>query len=341
MSLTLGTKFPFSKTVIIASMRKYLSAFLLLILVLVLFVLLGTVQAHPASSPDFSSAYELIDAVNALRLNRGLYAYTPNPILMDLAQGHADYILSIQTITHISADGLRPYQRALLAGFPVAGDLSLGGFYSENITAGVGKTAVEAVEEWTGDDPHLNTMISSTLREIGAGVAVAGNTYYYVIDCALSTGGTPVPFVPPSTYRTPAATMIPNTPNPDGSIIYIVQPGDQLLEIAIGYNISLTELYALNGLTETSFIYPDQQIIIRPAYTATPTQPTATSTARPSSTPWPISTKVTAVSAPTSSATSAPVLPSTSAGGAVIAIIVAALLAAAILTMAGAGKKAG
>jgi uncharacterized protein YkwD/LysM repeat protein len=341
MSLTLGTKFPFSKTVIIACMRKYLSAFILLILVLALFVLLGTVEAHPAVSPRQSSAYELIDAVNALRADRGLPPYQPNAILMQIAQQQADYILSIGTGTHYSADGLRPFQRALQAGYAVAGDLSLGGWFSENIVGGVGKTAEAAVEQWTGDDPHLNTMISPNLVDIGAGVAVSDNTYYYVIDCGRSTGGTPATFIPPPTYKTAVATIIPNTPNPDGTITYIVQPGDTMLGIAIAYNISLGTLYALNNLTENSIIYPEQVIIIQAGNTITPSPPTSTPTGRPSSTPWPVSTKVTAVSAPTSSATSVPVLPSTSAGGAVIAIIVAALVAAAILTFVGAGKKAG
>ena len=77
------------------------------------------------------------------------------------------------------------------------------GFFSENIAAGVGMTAEEAVRYWTGDDPHLNTMISSNLQDIGAGVAVSGNTYYYVIDCGLSTGGTPAAFTPPPSYKPP------------------------------------------------------------------------------------------------------------------------------------------
>jgi len=76
-------------------------------------------------------------------------------------------------------------------------------------------------------------MISPNLQDIGAGVAVAGNTYYYVIDCGLSTGGVPRPLTPPPQYTTPVATLVPNTPNADGSITYIVRSGDTPLAIAI------------------------------------------------------------------------------------------------------------
>ncbi len=175
---------------------------------------------NPHTIPNLSTASELIDAVNALRASLWAAPYTPNSILMSIAQRQAEYNLSIGTITHISADGLQPFQRALQAGYPVAGDISNGrpGFFSENIIAGVGLTAEEAVEDWTEDAPHLNTMISTNLQDIGAGVAVSGNTYYYVIDCGLSTGGTPASFysstfLPPSRrhprFRTHPTQMAP------------------------------------------------------------------------------------------------------------------------------------
>jgi uncharacterized protein YkwD len=320
-------------------MRKLMPALVTLLLTLTLSFSPQPARAESGSAPHFSTPAELIDAVNALRASYGLPPYTPNSILMGIAQGQAEYNLSIGTITHTSADGLRPFQRALLAGYPVAGDISLGGSFSENITAGVGLSAEGAVEMWTGDDPHLNTMISYNLQDIGAGVAVAGNTYYYVIDCGLSTGGTPAAFTPPPSYSTPIATLIPNTPNADGSVVYIVQRGDTPFAIAIAYGVSLSEIYALNNLTDSSLIYPDQRIIVRGAYTPTPTQPTSTPTGRPTITPWPTST-------PTSTETPVPPTPTPSQGlpvsaarGAVIAIVIAALVIAALLALLGRKNK--
>ncbi len=320
-------------------MRKLLPALLTILLTLTISFSPQPARAESVAAPHFSTAVELIDAVNVLRSSYGLPPYTPNSILMGIAQGQAEYILSIGIGTHTSADGLRPFQRALQAGYPVAGDISLGGFFSENITAGVGLSAEGAVEMWIGDDPHLNTMISSNQQDIGAGVAVAGNTYYYVIDCGLSTGGTPRPFTPPPSYSTPVATLIPNTPNADGSVVYIVKRGDTPLAIAIAYGVSLSEIYALNNLTDSSLIYPNQRIIVRGAYTPTPTQPTSTPTERPTITPWPTSSPTSTETPVPPTPTPSPGLPVSAARGAVTAIVVAALVIAALLALIGRKRK--
>jgi uncharacterized protein YkwD len=85
-------------------MRKYLNI-LVLAFVLILFTSFIThVQAFPVAAPDFSTAYELIEAVNNLRADRGLYPYTGNSILMSIAQTQAEYIASIGfSTTHLDA----------------------------------------------------------------------------------------------------------------------------------------------------------------------------------------------------------------------------------------------
>ncbi len=320
-------------------MRKFVPVILLLTLVIAFYATLTGADAHPAPAPDLSTAYELIDEVNAFRASYGLAPLTINSILMGIAQTQVDYILSIGSITHIDAYGRRPFQRALDAGYPVAGDLSQGGWFGEIITGGASMTAQEAVEWWSNSPPHLDVMTSAVYQDIGAGVAVSGNTYYYIVNAGLSTGGTPRPYTPPPYVVYPTPIQATNTPNPDGSVIYIVQPGDTLLGIAIAYDMSLDVLYALNGLTENSVIYADQELIIQPAFTATPTQPTPTSTIRPTSTLWPTSAQPSPATASTPTSTPEPDLPSMPAGGAVIAIIVAALLAAGILTLIGRKKS--
>ena len=321
-------------------MRKLAQVILALTFVMMAFSVPQAAQAEaPVSAPNFSTAAELIDAVNVLRATYGLAPYQTNSILMGIAQTHVEYLISIGTMTHTDAQGRRPFQRALAAGYLVAGDLTLGGFFSENITGGVGLDADGAVENWMGDDPHKNTMLSPNLRDVGAGVAVSGNTYYYLLDCGLSTGGTPVAYTPPAPLDPKTPTFVPNTPNADGSIIHIVQPGDTTLGIALAYGLSLTELLKLNGLTEKSVIYPKQKIIVRVGYTPTPTQPTGTPTERPTITPWP-------TSLPTSTATAMPPTPTPSPGlevsaakDAVIIIVVAALVIAGLITLLGRKRK--
>jgi uncharacterized protein YkwD len=130
---------------------------------------------------------ELIDAINAERAKNKLPALKAHPALMKSAQKHADYMASGGGITHESADGSRPFQRHLAAGFPLAGDLTRGGFASENIVANPNMTIAEAIEYWYGDDPHTHTMLGDKYTHCGAGITVSGDMIYYCFDSARST----------------------------------------------------------------------------------------------------------------------------------------------------------
>jgi uncharacterized protein YkwD len=322
-------------------MRKVVPILLIILFALTISIAPRTALANSIELPKISTPSELIDAVNALRASRGLSPYTPNSILMGIAQKQADYILRSGIGTHISADGLRPFQRALQAGYAVAGDISNGspGWFAENIVGGPDMTAEEAVNIWTQDDPHLNTMIASNFQDIGAGVAVSGNTFYYLIDCGLSAGGTPRAFTPPPSYIPPQPTMIPNTPNADGSITYIVKPGDTTLGIALAYGLSLDELLKINGLTAKSVIYPNQKIIIRTGFTPSPTQPTSTPTGLPTITAWPTSTPTSTKTPDPPTPTASPGIPEATARDAVLGIVLGALVLAAVLVLLSRNRK--
>ncbi len=321
-------------------LRKILFPLYILLFLPILFSPL-TVGADSSYTPQSSTSAELVEAVNALRISQGLPPYQQNSILMRLAQEHADYMASIGMSTiHTDARGFKPFQRALEAGYSVAGDIYTNvGFFSENVTGGPGKTAQQAVNEWMGDAPHRGTMLSTNLQDVGAGVAVVGNTNYYCLDAGLSTGGAPRAFTPPASYSTPVPPLIPNTPNADGSIVYIVQPSDTPLGIALAYGISLDELYALNGLTKDSIIYSDQQLIIRPGFTPTPTLPTATPTERFTITTWPTSSQIATITIVSATPKKSVVIPASTAQGSVVVIIVSALLLAGLLILLGRKQK--
>lgn len=238
--------------------------------------------------PAASSAYDLINAVNALRASYGLGPYSINPILMATAQAQADYMAATGDVSHTGPGGSTVTERLLAAGYPLAGDLSLGGFRSENITSGnETKTAQEAVNGWTRDAPHLTTMISPSLTEIGAGVSVNGGRVYYVIDCALpTTDGAPQPA--PQTAIGTVSTTIPGggvivpviqvTPNADGDVIHEVKAGQTLWQIAISYETKIDEIKRLNNLF-TNDIYPGDKLLIRKGVTALTSTPAVTATA--------------------------------------------------------------
>ena len=187
--------------------------------------------ASPAPSPQPSKspvttapgAQALVDAINAERVKKHVPPLKVHPILMTSAQKHAEYMAAGGGVTHSSADGSRPLQRHLALGYPLAGDLSRGGFASENIVAGSGLTIEQAITSWYGDEPHTDTMISDKYTECGAGVAVSGNVIYYCFDVARPIPAQPVgvtPNAPGSSSRPPAEPVSP--PAPTGSYVVYV-----------------------------------------------------------------------------------------------------------------------
>ncbi len=250
------------------------------------------------SSPEHSAqstASDLITAVNTLRMANGLPPYAVNTILMKTAQDQANYMAATGQITHSGAGGVSLTQRLLAAGYPLAGDLSQGGFRAENIVGGSGMTAAAAVQSWQGDAIHLNTMLSPTLTEIGAGVAKAGDMVYFVIDCALPTSsGVPQPYTPapgqptvgsysPGDFIVPVVT---STPDSTGKVYHEVQYGQTLWAIAIAYGVKIAQIRTLNNLGEGTEIYQgDKLLILTHAPTPTfPSQtPAATTTISPTS----------------------------------------------------------
>jgi uncharacterized protein YkwD/LysM repeat protein len=316
------------------------------VLIFASFPLNSALALSQTSRLSQSSANDLIAAVNALRAANGLPGYTVNSILMSTAQAQANYMAATGTVTHSGPGGIQLTQRLLNAGYPLAGDLSQGGFRAENITGGPNKTAAMAIQEWQGDALHLNTMLSPNLTEIGAGVAKVGSTYYMVIDCALPTTGgilqdyTPVAGQSSDEAYSPGEFIVPvtvNTPDADGLVYHEVQYGQSLWAIAIEYGVKIDEIRALNGLGPGTDIYQGDRLLVRKD--APPVPIVEESFVAPSS------TSAVQIVTPTRFPTATPIVTSTllpvsdepvdekkPVTGIVIGIIVVAILFAGILT---------
>ncbi len=111
--------------------------------------------------------------------------------------------------------------------------------------------------------------------------------------------------VTPSPTPRPLSAIEQLTPADDGNYYHTVKSGEYLAWIADLYGVSLGQLLAWNGLTSTSVIRPEQQLLllITPPATATPTPapPSATPTLTPTPKPT-ISTQVLATSLPSPTA---------------------------------------
>ena len=71
----------------------------------------------------------------------------------------------------------------------------------------------------------------------------------------------------PNTYG-----ILTSTPQPDGSIYHIVQPGESLWVISAAYGIPGSEIMVLNGNSpEANEVYINDVLLIRRANTPTPT----------------------------------------------------------------------
>ena len=234
-------------------------------------------QAQPA----IQSGSDLLAAVNSLRASHGLPAYAANSTLMQIAQAQADYLAATNgAYGHAGPGGTTPKDRALAAGYPAF-------LFSENWQSGNGLSPSGAVSIWQGDSDHLNTMLSGSLVDAGAGVSRSGSTVYYVLDAGASgtsTGssgtlpaagtlvapGTPIV----SQYSVPVTL---NTPNADGLVYHEVAYGQSLWSIAIAYGTKIESIKQLNNLGDID-IYVGQKLLVLKGPTPAPATPTMTET---------------------------------------------------------------
>lgn len=253
---------------------------------LLLVVLVAWLRPLPVSaSAPASSSSELISAVNALRRANGLPALRSDPFLMSIAQAQSEFQAASGTITHSGPGGSRPVDRAVAAGYGGGAAVSV----SENIAGGTDMSAQEAVRMWQGDGLHLNTMLSATATDAGAGVAAAGGMTYYTLvvgsvtsQAAGEGNAEDAPSAAQPSGVTGSAGAVgaggpllqAATPAADGSIIHTVLEGQALWNISALYKVPIEELLKLNELPPYAFIHPGDKLIIRPPDAEPAVQPT-------------------------------------------------------------------
>ena len=259
-------------------MKTTLRAFAPLRLIVFFFALCFTPVAlfpQPASArpqANITSPSQLIDAVNSLRLANGLAPLPVHPILMQTAQSQADYMAATGNVTHARPGGTYT-QQLLSLGFPLAGDLSAGGFRSENILNTYGPLVWDAVPGAWQDAEHMNTMLSGNFTHIGAGVSQSGDSYYYAVDTAAATSSgqqqesaaAVMTSAPSGSSSGISEFMVPvtvSTPNPDGTVIHKFQYGQSLWSIAIAYGTTIKNIQSLNGMGGDQTVYQGQELLV-------------------------------------------------------------------------------
>ena len=275
--------------------------FCVLLLTLILLSSARDVWAHPLQQSQPTPS-ELINAVNALRLSYGLPPLKVNSILTQTAQNQANALLASKgAVGHTRPGGITYTEQLILLGYPLAGDLTLGGFRSENYVFGHGLAVPDVIQIWLGDEPHTNTMLSPNYLDIGAGIAMGSDgAIYFVIDCARPTpNGLPqsdastilLTGTAVSQSQALSQYIIPvsmNTAHPDGLVYHKVQYGQSLWSVAIAYHTTINDLRTLNNISSTT-VYEGQVLLVHRAATQ-PASSSATMGNAPPQTPTVIST---------------------------------------------------
>ena len=192
--------------------------------------------------------------------------------------------------THSRPGGTTYTQQLLTLGFPLAGDLSLGGFRAENIFNSGSPLVWDGVPPAWQDSDHMNTMLSQNFTHIGAGVSQGSDGYFYAVDTAAATGNgqmqesTSTIIGSTSNSSSEAAGVsqymvgvVKSTALPNGDVIHAVQYGQTLWSIAIEYGTTIKNIQALNNLGEDLVVYQGQALLVQKAATQpAPELPTAT-----------------------------------------------------------------
>jgi LysM repeat protein len=227
-----------------------------------------TVQAdeiHPAPSNQVS-AYDLIIAMNTLRVSYGLPALVEDPIVNAVAQSTAATMAANNMSWHIG--DVRG--RIAAAGYGNGGTV----WATENFAVGSGGMGIDEIMAIWADPDHMRPAVEAAYCNIGAGVAQTsdGKTYYilqaaYVSGQACgssssSSGGTPQSGTGSGLVPQLIVPVKIATPDAEGKIYHVVQAGQSFWSIAISYQITIHDLESWNNLSRNTPLQAGQRLFI-------------------------------------------------------------------------------
>lgn len=228
---------------------------------------------HPAPLQDVE-AYELIVAMNSLRMANGLPALVEDPIINAVAQNTAETMAVNQMSWHIGD------VRGRLAAAGYGGGAQV--WATENFA--VGNMDIDEIMAVWSDSEHMRPAVVPAYCHVGAGVAKSSNGMtYYVLQAAYTATKScgeytyPPGVTPQPGTRTVAQWIIPvkvATPDEDGRIYHVVEAGQSLWAIAIAYHITIHDLEVWNNLSKDVALRVGQRLFIPNSNTegyATPT----------------------------------------------------------------------
>jgi len=219
--------------------------------------------ARPALVPlSDVTAYDLIAAMNTLRVSYGLPALLEDPIVNAVAQNTADIMAANLMSSHIGN------VRGRLAAAGYGGGATV--WATENFA--VGNWGIDEIMVAWSDPVHMAPAVNPAYCHVGAGVAQASNGMtYYILQAAYISGQAcgeyiPAPGVtPPSGGSPPSQIILPvniATADADGNVYHIVKSGQTLWAIAIAYQITIRDLEIWNNISRDTPLQPGHRLFI-------------------------------------------------------------------------------
>jgi len=258
--------------------HRFVSWFLLLVLGIGAFDRPSTVQAAPLHQV---SAYELILAMNTLRVSYGLPALIEDPIVNAVAQSTAATMAANNMSWHIG--DVRG--RIAAAGYGGGGTV----WATENFAVSSGGMGIDEIMAAWADPDHMRPAVTPAYCHVGAGAAqTSDGRIYYVLQAAYVSGqecGSSSPSSPGGVPE-PGAAPIPNpvsqliipvkiaTPDPEGKVFHEVQAGQSFWSIAIAYQITIRDIEVWNNLSRDIPLKSGQRLFIPDENTAGYATPT-------------------------------------------------------------------
>jgi LysM repeat protein/uncharacterized protein YkwD len=215
--------------------------------------------------PNQGSAYDLIIAMNTLRVSYGLPALVEDPIVNAVAQSTAAIMAANNMSWHIGD------VRGRLASAGYGGGATV--WATENFAVSGGGMGIDQIMAVWADPDHMRPAVDPAYCNVGAGVATANGKTYYILQAAYISGqgcG--------SSTSYPAGTLQPGTgpvgipqviipvkiatPDADGRIYHVVQAGQSFWAIAIAYQTTIHDIEVWNNLSSGAPLQSGQKLFI-------------------------------------------------------------------------------
>ncbi|MEW6083194.1 MAG: LysM peptidoglycan-binding domain-containing protein [Chloroflexota bacterium] len=210
------------------------------------------------------SAYELILAMNTLRVSYGLPPLIEDPIVNAVAQSTAQIMAENNMSWHIG----NVRGRIAAAGYGNGGTV----WATENFAVSSGGMGIDQIMAVWADPDHMRPAVTPAYCHVGAGVATVNGKTYYILQAAYvsgqecgsyaSVGGVNAS----GTSISPISQMIVPvqiaTPDADGKIFHVVQSGQSFWSIAIAYQVTIRDLEIWNNLTSDTPLQLGQRLFI-------------------------------------------------------------------------------